>query len=143
MSKKTFISSINNIIFRKDASKTIHRLNRKKLICVRFHMVIIIFKGRCCFESDLEAVRICHEWNTPFLLVRTQFDVDLAAFVRDQPKVIQTLAAEGKCNVKEIARYLREDIADELSKSLLKQSNFSDWFLTKTPSIFFQTRRSK
>ena len=84
-------------------------------------MVIIIFNHRCCFESDLEVIRICHEWETNFQIIRTKFDVDLRAFVHDRPEKIKELAKEGKCNAKELAKCLRAEISEELTESLLKQ----------------------
>ena len=87
-------------------------------------MVIVVMNNRCCFECDLEVIRICHEWKTRFQIVRTKFDIDLRAFVRDHPEKIKELSENGKCNAKEIARCLRDDISDELTQSLLKQGIF-------------------
>eukprot|EP00493_Phyllostaurus_siculus_P002794 UN02807 len=54
-------------------------------------MVIIVMSERCCFEADLEVIRICHEWGTNFKIVRTKFDIDFRNFVYDRRDKIQEL----------------------------------------------------
>ena len=84
-------------------------------------MVIIVMSERCCFEADLEVIRICHEWGTNFKIVRTKFDIDFRNFVYDRRDKIQELTLEGRCNKKEISRCLREEASDELAENLAKQ----------------------
>ena len=83
-------------------------------------MVIIVIADRCCFENDLEVIRICHAWDTKFKIVRTKFDVDLCAFVYDRPEKIKELAEDQKCNGREIAKCLREEMSEELTDNLKK-----------------------
>ena len=84
-------------------------------------MVIIVMKDRCCFETDLEAIRICHKWNTKFIIVRTKFDVDVRAFVHDRPEKLRELREDGKFNKQEIARCVRMEMVEEFTQSLSKQ----------------------
>ena len=80
--------------------------------------------NRCSFESDLEAVRICHEWKTPFLIVRTKFDVDVGAFVDDRPKKVEELFRANKFNQREIGLCVRKEMVEEFKKSLREQGKF-------------------
>ena len=84
-------------------------------------MVIIIMNGRCCYETDLEAIQICHDWNTRFQIVRTKFDVDMYNFRFDHPEIVKDLLKMGKCTPLEIARCLRKEMSEELTDSLLRQ----------------------
>ena len=77
--------------------------------------------GRCCYEADMEAIQICHDWNTPFQIVRTKFDVDMYNFRYDHPDTFKELFKTGKCTPLEIARCLRKDMTEELMESLLRQ----------------------
>ena len=90
--------------------------------------MIIVMSNRACFESDLEVIRVCHKWGTRIQIVRTKFDVDLRSFVLDHPEKIQELSEQGKCTGREIAKLLRADISEELTKSLLKQGIYYIFF---------------
>ena len=77
--------------------------------------------NRCSFESDLEAIRICHEWKTPFLIVRTKFDVDVGAFVDDRPQKVEELFRKNKFNQREVGLCVRAEMLEEFTKSLRDQ----------------------
>jgi len=103
-----------------------------------FQMVIIIMSGRCCFEADLEVIRICHEWGTKFKIVRTKFDIDFRNFVYDHPEKIQKLTSEGKCNKKEISRCLRKETSEELAENLEKQGMKKEAVSKHVSQLFFR-----
>ena len=84
-------------------------------------MVILVIKDRCCFESDLEIIRMCHKWGTRVQIVRTKFDVDLRSFVNDRPEKIEELKRDGKFNLKVVAECLRAEMSAELTENLVKQ----------------------
>ena len=86
-------------------------------------MVLLIMKDRCCFESDMEAIRICSEWKTPFHLIRTKFDIDLSSYIRDKPEKIKELAEKEECGLPRVAQSLRLEIQEELTKSLLAKGS--------------------
>ena len=87
-------------------------------------MVILVIKDRCCYESDLEIIRMCHKWGTRVQIVRTKFDVDLRSFVRDCPDKIAELRRDGKFNLQVVAQCLRAEMSEELTENLIKQGIF-------------------